>query len=209
MSIIRINLEPDQTCIKEIDFWKSFYSSVIEFAVMDLTRFISAAEWINALNATKRYEYRRSLAFNYASRDITMKERNLHLQDIFEINTSSVCRQGRKMDDNYLIFPLQMTDSAQCNIHYTQFFGCFLNEKMVAYSNIHIVGEIAAISMLLGHSEHQKKAGIMVNLFHTIIQYLIDRNIKYLIYHHAYGGTLGLQEFKRSLSFFPNTLEII
>jgi len=71
------------------------------------------------------------------------------------------------------------------------------------------VGEIAAVSMLLGHSWHQKKAGIMVNLFHAIIQYLIDRNVKYLIYHHAYGGTLGLQEFKRSLSFFPNTLEII
>lgn len=206
---MKIDLKPDQTCIKEVDFWKSFYSSGLDFAVMDLTRFINADQWIYALNATKRYEYRRSMALNYASRGISMAERNLYLQDIFEINTSSLCRQGRKMDENYLIFPIQLTDNEQCRDHYTQFFGCFLSKKMVAYSNIHVVGEIAAVSMLLGHSWHQKKAGIMVNLFHAIIQYLIDRNVKYLIYHHAYGGTLGLQEFKRSLSFFPNTLEII
>ena len=201
-----IDFKSDQTCIKQIEFWENFYGSGKEFALMVLIQFKDRDEWLQSLSRGKRYDYRKSIKLNYISKPISMAERNEYLKDIYEVNISSKVRQGREMDNAYWIYPNKMTEREQCKEHYTQFFGCFLKDKLVAYSNIHVTGEIASISMLLGHAFHQKQAGIMINLFQSIISYLIERKVRYLAYHHWDSGTPGLQQFKSALLFKPTSL---
>ncbi len=198
-----MNLKPDNTCQKEVEFWQQFYSSGHEFAVMDI-QFKCREEWPATLGNGKKFPYRHSVRLGYHSKPCTMTIRNKHLQDIYEINTSIPERQGREMSKSYSEFPVKYVDIEQCKDHYQQFFACFTKEnKMVAYSNIHVCGEIASISMILGHWEEQKKTGIMVNLMDEMIAFCIEKEIRYLIYHHADGGTEGLQKFKKMLGFKP------
>jgi hypothetical protein len=195
-----VDLKPDGCNIRQ---WIEFYVPGPEFAVMEMI-YDNSTQWINSLPKGKKFPYRHSVRLGYHSGTCSMRERNDHLQDIYNINTSIPERQGREMEPSYREYPVKYTDSKQCPLHYTQFFACFSSKNvLVAYLNLHVTGDIASISMILGHWEHQKKAGIMVNLIEAAVKFCIKNKIPYLAYHLSNSGTEGLQFFKKSLGFKP------
>lgn len=205
---IAIDLMPDDTCMKEVLFWRSFFPEV-EIATMDLGRFIDSKDWASHLNKSKKWQLNVAVRLGYYAREINMIERNNHLQDIWEVNTSTANRQGRPMDAHYKKYPSKMTDNAKsCLHHLTRFFVVYSSEgRVVGYVNLHICGNMAAISQLLGHAYHMRKAGIMVLLLQYIIDYLKLIGVRFLTYHHWKGGTEGLQLWKKLMLFEPKYIQ--
>jgi hypothetical protein len=106
---------------------------------------------------------------------------NEKLDDIFEINTSSEIRQGRKMDDSYRNYPKKIIypDENDFNIVH---IGAFVEEKLVGYIELYIYGNFAMINKILGHKNYLK-FGVMNLMIKHCVEYAIEvKNIKYINY---------------------------
>lgn len=101
------------------------------------------------MNPTARNRYR----FSCKHYKTHLIKYNNHLDAIFGIITSAANRQSKPMRENYMRKPSTVIqEENECPQHYSRSFGCFANNGnlLVAYSTIHISGQLCAITKIIG-----------------------------------------------------------
>jgi len=211
LQTIKINLAADQPCMNDpkcssrVYFWKRWYFENHPAAVLNLLNIENTDDWLQICTASVRNRYRHSVKLGYTSSAMSMADRNERLNDLYEINTSSMERQGKPMTEFYKTYPGPQTDSKNvCPWHYDQLFGVFSPfGQWVGYINLHLNGDVASISMLLGHKQFLSATGIMLNLMAPVITFCKERSIRYITYHLYDSGTPGLIYWKKSIGMQP------
>jgi len=173
---------------------------------------------IAVIDIRKGYEsYLKSLSSNGRSKikrakkkgvECKLFEWNNHLDDIYEIHTSSDSRQGKKMEDEYLTYPKKI-DIATTDSFKNIYVGAFLENKLVGYIELYIYSNFAMTNRLLGHKKFLNRY-VMNALFAYAVEFLEDQNIEYLNYltmHNIKKKTLS--QFKKRLGFSEFSLKKI
>jgi hypothetical protein len=190
-------------------------------AIIELGEFKDCEDYISKIHYNKRYGYKKALKLGY----VFERSRNRkHIGDVVEINRSKAHRQGNPMREDYLKsveekggFLKIPTDipPIKCFTHFNSDFGVFkyipgymqgeiqVNKRMFAYNSVHVVGEYAFHSMIIGHGDYLKDD--IMSLLHigTIDFIMKSTKVKYFGYHIYNGGKQGLQDWKRYMLFKP------
>ena len=195
---MRLDIKPYSCC----DRWR-FYASWLPGRQLAV-HVIGKSKW----NATASNRYRFCIAKGYTARHESWHEWDLHLDDIYAINTSASYRQGRAMSDGYKQYPEKKYIENSCLYHkYHLVTVSDEGNRWVAYAVIHVMGNLCNISTILGHAAHLK-AGVMLLLMREIIVVCSVCNVVYLDYGEWESGTKGLQYWKHSVGFEPMTLMV-
>ena len=105
---------------------------------------------------------------------------NEYLDSVYEVNTSSLVRQGREMDVTYKSYPKEVIYPNENNYSIVH-IGAFLKEKLVGYIELYIYGNFAMTNRILGHKEYLK-FGVMNLMVKKCVEYGIDNNLEYINY---------------------------
>lgn len=120
--------------------------------------------------------------------------------DRLEINRSKAIRQGRPMDEAYLkdttFGPLK---PYPCDRHRIHRFGILQGGRLRAYATLYRVGELAIVSTILGHGDHEPN-GIMFLLGAGMVEHQAGSG-GWFVYHRWDGGLDGLRFLKARLGF--------
>lgn len=195
--MVELDLHSDNC--KEYQFWTNYVQKHDNIACAILSE-------KTTLNSTGRNLRNKAIRLGYKCAILTYEERNNLLQDIHEINISSLYRQGKRMKESYLEYPKEMNGNFTCNYHYSHWFGCFKDDKLVAYIVGAYCGNMVAFSMILGHKEHLNN-GIMYALSELVMSYSEVLGVSYCIYSLWSDGTDGLRQFKHNLGFKITNLQ--
>lgn len=159
-------------------------------------------EWRDA-HRTARKRADRSERLGYWFDQI---DRSRHNEDIYEINTSLAERQGRPMAEGYL---RRVNHGAlphyPCNRHRVHTYGVLRDEKLVAYLCLYRVGELALVSMILGHGDHLRN-DIMYLLFAGVVEEQAHHGGTFYYNRHD-SGTDGLRYYKERVGFRAGDIE--
>lgn len=162
------------------------------------------AEWRTEHRTARRRALRAErLGYVFAEVDFSR-----HADDIFAINTSLTERQGRPMTDGYTTnrrrSPLSV-DQTRCARHRTHTYGILKRDKLVAYLTLHRAGDLAMVSMILGHGDHFD-AGIMFLLMQGVVGKQAGSG-GYFFYNVHSSGKDGLRWAKERYGFRPTDIE--
>ncbi len=195
------------TMLNKKRFLLSNYSrSKIAVAVLDITDFKSFAEYYEIIKGKNSASYftRKSERMNNTFIAI---DRNLYVDDIYEINTSSPRRQGKRMEDRFWIRETHYDDEAK-----SEYYGIVNNsQKLIAYIYLKYLCEAVFICRSLGHANYLDD-GIMYQLIVRSIEKIFDRRsqtqkqIKYIVYDSFLTNSKGLSLFKKRFKFEPKTV---
>ena len=131
---------------------------------------------------------------------------NDRLEDIYNINISSLNRQGRKMDDSYLSFPKEVKNS-NVDDYKTTYIGSFVEDKLIGYIELYIYGNFIMTNRILGHSDYLR-FGIMNLMIKGCVEYGIENKIDYINYLTMQNTkTSSLSSFKKRVGFREYSLE--
>lgn len=161
----------------------------------------SVDEW-RAQRRTARKRADKAQRLGYGAAEL---RRELHADDIHEINVSKQQRQGREMSAGYRerreFSPLPRY---ACPRHAIRTSGVFeqIEERSVlrAYLVMHRAGDLALVSQILGHGAHEP-AGIMYLLFQFALSREINRGSGVIVYNRYDSGDDGLRFLKDRLGF--------
>ena len=129
-------------------------------------------------------------------------DRSVWHKDIFEINTSRDYRQGRPMTKGYQEYPpTTPLPDYPCDLHAIRAYGVFSPDYvLVAYAFIHRCGDLALVSQVLGHADHEDH-GIM----HLLHRHFLEAEGKVApgvaVYNRFDSGTPGLRQFKSWIGY--------
>ena len=164
---------------------------------------VSRNAW-RAEHRTARKRADRAERLGYKARVIKREEYD---EDVFEINTSKEYRQGRLMTrayrerQHYLPLP-----DYPCPFHMIETYGVLDGAgTLVAYLWLYRAGELALISNILGHGEHESN-DVMYLLFQAAV---VDQCLLggWFVYNRHDSGTDGLRYFKEKLGFRETEVE--
>jgi len=125
---------------------------------------------------------------------------NKYLDDIYEINTSSIKRQGRAMDKAYMQYPKKVNNLIEDDFK-IEFIGAFVEEKLVGYIELYIYGNFAMTNRILGHKDYLK-FGVMNLMVKKCVEYGIENNIEYINYLTMQNRkNNSLSAFKKRVGF--------
>ncbi|WP_229463540.1 hypothetical protein [Massilia sp. 9I] len=165
-------------------------------ALIDLSQFPDREAYLEHIKGKNQggYHAKRARSRGYVVRDI---DRKVHVDDIYEINTSLDTRQGRPMDQKYLDKQERFEDQ-----QHFRYWGVLHPEgKLVAYATLGIYGNFASFSQMMGIRNND---GIMHLLLSEAICRLIEeREVRYVMYDTFFGAQPGLRNFKTILGFRP------
>ncbi|CAN7456829.1 hypothetical protein [Massilia sp. LjRoot122] len=165
-------------------------------ALIDLSEYPTREAYLEHIKGKNQggYHAKRARSRGYVVREI---DRNNHVDDIHEINTSLDVRQGRKMDEKYLA----KQESFNQQKHFI-YWGVLNPEgKLVAYATLGIYGNFASFSQMMGIRNND---GIMHLLLSEAVCRLIDAGqVRYVMYDTFFGAQPGLRHFKTILGFRP------
>lgn len=130
--------------------------------------------------------------------------------DIIEINRSLPSRQGRPMSAGYTA---PRTHGAlpeyPCDRHKIHTYGVLEEGRheahLRAYLTLYRVGDLAMVSMILGHGEHLDN-GIMFLLFRGVVEHQAGQG-GWFYYNRHDSGQDGLIWFKERLGFSATDIE--
>ena len=169
----------------------------------------SGEEW-RLMHRTARRRAARAARLGYRFAEVDLSRHN---DAVHAINTSLPTRQGRPMTAGYQTRhdrgPLP---SQPCARHRVHTYGVLdrprLDElsgpdggELRAYTVVHRVGELALISMILGHGAHLDR-----DIMYLLMQGLIDDQAPAggtLFYNRHDSGTDGLRYYKTRCGFRP------
>lgn len=156
----------------------------------------SVDEW-RAEHRTARKRADRSARLGYRFDRV---DNSQHTDAIHEINTSKQERQGRPMSSGYLEKRAhgRLPDYA-CDRHYLRTYGVLRDDVLRAYLTLYRLGDLALVSMILGHGEHLRN-DVMYLLFQGVVEDQASRG-GVLFYNRHDSGTDGLRFYKERLGF--------
>jgi hypothetical protein len=180
---------------------KLFRNKTIGIALIDLNSYNNFDEYYKSINGKNSAAYYTRKAIRKGYKFIKI-DRNDYIDDIYEINTSTEYRQGRKMSASYI----KKVEKYKNEKNY-RYFGVVNNEnKLVSYCNIGFYGEFALVSTLLGHKKYLND-GIMYLMMVEFNRIMFDeyknKGYKYIMYDTFFGSSEGLKQFKRKLGYKP------
>lgn len=122
-------------------------------------------------------------------------DRERHVDDIYEINTSLEQRQGRPMANAYTEAPRYGPNPKACGHHHVYTYGvCSAAGPLVAYLWLYRSGDLALVSSILGHAYHLPKNVMYLLYLHMLRhQWSLGGTVMYNLYN---SGTDGLRFFK-------------
>lgn len=203
---MEIDLVPHEDCRIYCD-WREYFTVEKESAVLELGRFASVEDYVaKGMNATARNRYRFSVKNGYYSHLRGLPERNMHVQQMHEINTSMEQRQGREMSESYKQMPAVFTTEETCAEHYSKWIFCYLYEVPVAYITVNFCGRMAAASQIMCHAAHLKN-GAMLNAWVCLVSECMQRGITHIIYSRWSDGLDGLRYWKHSVGMCPAVVQ--
>ena len=133
--------------------------------------------------------------------------REFHADDIHAINTSKAHRQGRPMAHTYMqrqeFSPLP---AYPCDRHAYRISGVFYDNVAVAYLVMIRAGDLALVSQILGHADHEDN-GVMFQLFAFALEREIAAGPGVVVYNRWDSGEPGLRDFKARLGFTESAVE--
>ncbi len=130
-------------------------------------------------------------------------ERANYQRDVNEINQSKRERQGRPMNGAYLqTQAFTLIGEQPCDRHRITSYGIFDRfDTLVAYTVIHRCGELALVSQILGHGDHEPD-GVMQLL--GVGTYRMEQPFGgALVYNRWDSGQDGLRQAKEWLRYQP------
>ena len=219
----------DRYITRKKPFKKQVVSAVLKLPI-SIDSYVAEMRTIHKGNAVR--DINKALKKEYFCERINYKT---YVPDIFDIHSSKEERQGRKMDDQYLISIEEMGGAPKqnfsptvknCLSHWTTNYGVLikkkghsqgeilLNNKLVGYITLERYGELLLYSRFIGHGDHLKN-GIMYLLNNEIIKWIIDKEqimsngIKYIMYAGWRDGSDGLKRWKKRTLFKPYYLKTI
>jgi hypothetical protein len=158
----------------------------------------TAAQW-RAEHRTARKRAWRAERLGYRFAEV---DNSLHSDDIFVINTSLTERQGRPMAAGYMKnrqhAPLS-EDQKRCPHHRSHTYGVLEQHTLVAYLTLHRAGDLAMVSMILGHGDHLRN-DIMYLLAAGMVEEQSGRG-GWFYYNLHSSGTDGLRYYKERIGF--------
>lgn len=178
---------------------KLFRNKTLGVALVDLSLYLNFEDYYKSINGKNSAAYysRKALKREYKFIKI---ERNDYIEDIHEINISSLIRQGHSMSKSYLT----KIDQYKNVINYMYFGVVDSNDKLLAYCNIGFYGEFILVVTLLGHKKFLND-GIMylmmVELNKLMFTNYKNSGYKYIMYDTFFGASDGLKKFKEKLGY--------
>jgi hypothetical protein len=170
----------------------------------------TSEEYYNLISKSQRRMIRKAIKNKF--KILKNFQHDDYLDDIYQINISKKSRQSRPMPKRYMKYPKKEGKDIFSNSKYYNFFryGCFIDNKLVAYCFPYICNETVFINKVLGHGDYLKY-GIMNLLFYEIGKNMIKnyKNIKYFFYLDWFSDTGGLTQFKKSMYFRPKIIEFL
>lgn len=129
-------------------------------------------------------------------------DRSRFNDDIYRINTSVGHRQGRPMSDGYTTRHNHgRLPEYPCERHCIHTFGVLRGDRLYAYLTLYRVGELALVSMILGHWNHLRD-DIMYLLAAGTIEAQAGQG-GWFYYNRHDSGTDGLRYYKERVGFAP------
>jgi hypothetical protein len=151
--------------------------------------------------ARKRADRCERLGYRFSKVDYSV-----HADALFEINTSKDERQGRPMTAGYRKFvERSRLPDYPCAAHRTITYGVLSGERLRAYMTLHRSGELALVSMILGHGDFLSD-DIMFLLFAGMVE--DQAGCGGILYYNVHSsGQDGLRFFKERLGFSEGNVE--
>lgn len=176
--------------------YKVFQNKALGAALVDLTRYTTCQEYLDSIKGRNSGGHHAHKARTKGYR-VAEIDRNDHVDEIHEINTSVEVRQGRPMDRAYQD---KVTHYARARNH--MHYGVFNSAgKLTAYGDLGRYGNFVAFNRLLGVRNNDGAMHLMIT---EIVSRLIDeRSCRYLMYDTYFGAGQGLRMFKTMLGFQP------
>lgn len=165
-------------------------------ALIDLQAFTSPTHYLESIKGHNNGAYfaKKARTRGYVVREIN---RNEHIDEIHDINTSQDVRQGRPMDQAYFTKRTAYTDEKNY-----KYFGCFSKEgKLMAYCDIGFYGNFAVANRILGYRNNDGITHFL--LIEIISRFIEERSLDYVMYDTFFGAQPGLKTFKTILGFKP------
>ncbi len=120
--------------------------------------------------------------------------------DIYEINTSLLERQGRPMSDGYRKHHRQGSlPHYPCELHNIRTYGVLRGSGLYAYMTLYRINELALVSMILGHGDFLRD-DIMYLLFTGMLKEQAELG-GWFYYNRWDSGQEGLRYYKEKLGF--------
>jgi hypothetical protein len=158
----------------------------------------TAAQW-RAEHRTARKRAWRAERLGYRFAEV---DNSQHSNDIFVINTSLTERQGRPMSDGYTVNRRHgrlSADQTRCPRHRTHTYGVLRDETLVAYLTLHRAGDLAMVSMILGHGDHLRN-----DIMYLLAAGMVEEQAGsggWFYYNRHDSGTAGLVYYKERIGF--------
>ena len=168
------------------------YTHDVSLMPVPLSRGLWEAEHRTARKRAWRAE---RLGYRFAEVDMSRYSDDRH-----EINTSKQERQGRPMADGYLTrHECGRLPDYPCWRHQILTFGVLEGESLRAYMTLYRVGELAMVSMILGHGDHRRD-----DIMYLLAAGMIDHQAGWggwFYYNRHDSGTDGLRYYKERIGF--------
>jgi hypothetical protein len=159
-------------------------------------------DW-RADHRTARKRADRAGRLGYRFGRVDMSEHN---DDRHEINTSLVERQGRPMTAGYRNKHNHgALPDYPCDRHRINSYGVLQDDVLRAYLTLYRVGDLALVSMILGHGDHLRN-DIMYLLFAGVVADQAGQGGVFYYNRHD-SGLDGLRFFKERLGFAAADVE--
>jgi len=181
--------------------FKIIKNKSIGVAIIDFNLYQNFDEYYKIINGKNSSAYYARKASKRGYEFIEIDRRD-YIDDIYEINTSSLTRQGKKMSNSYLKKVKEYQDKS----NYRYFGVIDKNGKLLSYCNIGFYGEFTLISTLLGHKKYLND-GIMYLMLVEFTKLMFEEyqkdGYRYIMYDTFFGASDGLKKFKKKLGFKP------
>ena len=180
-----ICLNPDKYSFLKKTFYKSFGGLIrinknnfyyYPIAVIKIPQTID--EYLKLIGAKSRNMIKKAEKNGIICDNFNWNEK---LDEIYSINTSSLIRQGRKMDNSYLEYPKKIVYPNEKDFNIVH-IGAFKNSVLIGYIELYIYGNFVMTNRILGHKKFLN-LGVMNIMIKKCVEYAIEsKKIDYINY---------------------------
>lgn len=161
-------------------------------------------EYFMFIEASARRNCKKARRLGYRFDEL---EYNRHLDDVTEIWRSTPIRQGKSMPEDLLEETAQPVANPKSltDVHAYSHFGVLLGDKLYAYVDCFVCGEIAMITNIYGHFSKQPD-GVVPLLIVETYNHLLKAfpQVRFYGYGTYFGASESLRRFKRKFRFLPH-----